>query len=157
MRAVFLAALLCGCGVDIEIPGALPHRFNTLCFSFHSLHPIDIERTAVNAALTQETLYRRLGITFCGSVGTVDVVLMDDTFTGADGRDKAGMTIPFANQIFMVQEQYALLHECLHLWDFQHVAIGSAWHENWQRNGYFDAAAEYQFNMSYVRVMAEHE
>lgn len=38
----------------------------------------------------------------------------------------------------------SLLHEQLHMWDAQHLAIGTSWHENWDKNGYHDAAAQFE-------------
>lgn len=33
-----------------------------------------------------------------------------------------------------------LAHELLHVWDTQHLAVGTSWHEGWETNGYAAAS-----------------
>lgn len=42
----------------------------------------------------------------------------------------------------------ALLHELLHLWDWQHAAPGTFVHEGWDENGYYEATREFQSRMT---------
>ena len=46
--------------------------------------------------------------------------------------------------IVLSKARHSLLHEMLHHWDSVHLSIGTFGHENWDKNGYYDACQEYQ-------------
>lgn len=127
-----LLLLLLGCGYP-EAPAAF--NYDSRQFHFHSATPIDADRTDFNVDLLCGML-TSAGIALCPEAGQIDVDLIDGNFKGADGRQKAGVDVPFHNLMFIQLHEGHLMHECLHLWDFQHLAIGSAWHQGWDSNGY---------------------
>lgn len=45
--------------------------------------------------------------------------------------------------VHMTREGSSLLHEWLHVMDSARLQLGTAWHENWDKNGYDEADVEF--------------
>lgn len=143
MKALALVLLATtGCGVA---------RYNKVvsCYNFHSDIPWGNEAALeTDARLSLEVLHDRLGIDLCRS-GWVDVEIVDE-IVGLDGKEKGGYS-EAGFRIFIHPDLYSLPHESLHLWDFRHLAVGSAWHTGWATNGYDAAGLEYLKRMTRIK------
>ena len=148
---VVLAVLCVGCGGADE---PVPYKFAHRNFVFRASFVIDAIKTRDNVDLICDLFPARLGIPFCTTAGTVNVNFILQGFEGADGRRKEAVDVPFYNTMFIAPHELNLAHECLHLWDFQHVAVGSLWHQGWDTNGYNATADEYQRRASPVNIVA---
>jgi hypothetical protein len=75
----------------------------------------------------------------------MNVYVYDEEFLSYDLKDdfyivgyyRTGMGIELS------KDGLALLHEMLHHLDAMYLQIGTAWHENWNKNGYHEADLEY--------------
>jgi hypothetical protein len=151
LRWAVLALALTGCGAGVPFQ-EYPFSYSYRNFVFHSTEEIPTEYTDGNVARLCNMMVERLGIPFCEKAGTVHVYMLTETFTGFDGRQTNGMDVPFTNTIFVLWTQRSLLHECLHLWDFMHLAVGSGWHEGWSTNGYDAADVEFKRALSILEI-----
>jgi hypothetical protein len=154
LRWAVLALALTGCGAGVPFQ-EYPFSYSYRNFVFHSTEEIPAEYTAKNVDRLCTLMVERLGIPFCEKAGTVHAYILQEDFTGLDGQRYTGMDVPFTNTIFISWTQRNLVHECLHLWDFRHVAVGSAWHEGWETNGYKATDQEFKRELSVLAIPHE--
>lgn len=121
-----------------------PHEHRALCFRFHSTQPFESTVALATNVVHVQDLFREGGLTddFCGVVGHVNVILLDETFK-AGGEEVAGICLPGTDVMLMVRSAINLMHEALHRWDFHHLAYGSIDHVAWDKNGYDALWREY--------------
>lgn len=132
VSALLFSFWIAGCGLESE---TFEYTYGAQCFHLYRAQPIDTEAVNFNVALVQNLFAERFGIDFCGRVGTVHLVLTENSFD-VFGKDTGGFTVFSSGVIKLTHTLSNLMHECLHLWDFRHWAIGSTWHERWNENGY---------------------
>lgn len=141
MKWLWCLALL-GCGPKWETPYECKLYHTTAYFEFEP----DCGVLQQNINLAQSILERRGLMTIQeNQMFTRDIPIyvynMTTLWRNSDGTYTVGEWN--GQGVHMTREGSSLLHEWLHVMDSARWQLGTAWHENWDKNGYDEADAEF--------------
>jgi hypothetical protein len=137
-------ALLLGLCLTSGCDVVAPYEYETSCFLFQSATPMRPDSDLRVLSGYVETLFQeRLGVDLCARLDRIRVRSHDGEGNML-GTSITGFTQPLTHDIDVTWHMRSLAHEVLHVWDFVHLAYGSAWHEGWDSNGYNALDAEYK-------------
>lgn len=136
--ALALAMVLVGCGPS-------PYVYKRGCVTINS--DLELIEGQVNAYIdAARDIYEVRFGDFCevasGYIHVKDVDVFSCPFA-----NEMGLCIGHADifrQVELSRGMTALMHELLHVRDNRLFSVGTAWHENWDVNGYYEADAEFK-------------
>jgi hypothetical protein len=139
---ILLAVLAVGCGDPANDP-ALKQYTGACLTRVFSATPLDASAVDQNGWVVRRALVDHGLMTeaeFCAAFGRQDIYV-EDVLEVSPGH--AGMHDALGN-VWLNKTMSTLAHELLHVWDTQHGAVGTVWHEHWDTNGYQGAITEYE-------------
>lgn len=140
MKWLALAVVLVGCGPS-------PYIYERGCVTINSDLELIEERVNAYIDAARDIYEVRFG-DFCevasGYIHVKDVDVFSCPFATTSGLCIGHADI-FGNvELSRRGAPAALLHELLHVRDNHRLSVGTAWHENWDVNGYYEADAEFK-------------
>lgn len=140
-----LLVLAVGCG------DTLPLRYRADCLTeIESELPLFEDALTYNVHLAQSLMIQVGAVKsredFCQQLGSMRIRVFNvDHLPG----DIMGQYSIFEG-ISLTKTTSGLLHEFLHAVNSDHLQPGTAWHEGWDSNGYYDADRSFGFGMKRV-------
>lgn len=142
MRPALLAlgVVLAGCGNAPDWPDEFSREYRAGCFRVLSERYIPEGELEYNFAALSEALAPLVDVCTL-KIQTIHVLRVD-SWSVQDG-DAEGYFDPTAG-ITLGRSMRAWAHEMLHAKDAASLAVGSAWHEGWETNGYRERIDNYE-------------
>jgi hypothetical protein len=144
MRILLLTlTLLTGCGRLDEY-----YQYDSDCLHFDSQIEFTQSKLDADVGFVKSLLVGKFGINddkmFCATYSGTYIHVDKERWINCTGTYPCGgMTTPLG-EVYLGRHLDGLLHEFLHAWDRDHLAVGSAWHLGWDKNGYDDVDKQYK-------------
>lgn len=142
-KYIMTAILFLGCGPKFgELNYKCEMQHTTMWFEFEPDCDIALANIRIAQALLEErglmTIQENQWFTRDVPIYVYDMSVL---WRNGDGTYTVGQWDGSA--VHMTSDGYSLLHEWLHVMNSKQLQLGTAWHENWDKNGYDEADAEY--------------